>query len=1709
MTTAGEAASLFGPADPASDPFAAAIGGDDAQDRLNNHFSVPDAAADLFGSATDTFPVEEQGMGATQPEVQQTRYDPAGQQTYAYNTTTASSYAPSYPEHPSYAQANGYTQYPHYDQATASTAAACEPSYTQQHTYAPQSYSSYDSPYVPASTVQHAPGTQSGTFTTSAYDPYKPTQTKSSHEPLFRPSTTLDPSPYDPYKPSHAAAPATYQPNVQLGTLAAGPQAVVNPPVTIPAPPTPLVDVPPPVPPAATVAPYRPKKLNAYDPPLPPIKAPKHVPVPPRQTYDTPPPMSPPRSTSVTQPLQPPPPPQGPPRSSSAYGSRGTEPQRLGRPETSHYQSGPYQPSYSNGATQPAQYAPTYQTVHSGSDYEPSDQHIRPGPPSRPQGSSTQFNGGHPLSRDAEPEPERYPMAEKYPMAPEHEVVESIFGPQKAWSPAEHHLDPDDSTPQAASYGFVQDSKASPPPPSSPPRALRSPVSTSSNRSDEASHPSPVRYVPSSPERSKSPPKASSFTSGSPPPEPAPSHANDAYRPPARTDPTSRAKSPSGSSVRSVQSTAAQAYEPSRKAPGTASSPPLSRPLSSQSRRSTLSNAYEPQSVSNPNRAASPAGSVRSITVANSSVYDPYAPPEKKANVDGAHTRSMSNGSAYSSASAGDPYAPSKYIARQSGEHAYSSFALPVQSSSYATPPASYDRLGGQVVTLAAPVQSTYAPSPSLLGTNDPLGRTAARVPVVSFGFGGKLVTCFHGASMNTGFDVALSARQSTDIKILSLNKVIPDSALDTSTASYPGPLFSDPGSPTTSLVRTGATQLRAKKARVIKYLEERAEEIKGGLGYHRPGSVDRSRAEAKRILVLLLKIMVEHDGRLSGSIEIDAAVRSALLPELDGATSQTDGIKTASTIVPASSSDLLSSAQYPLRSAVPHAQDCTVSTTVVRSSHLDKIQSLLARGDRRGACHYAADEKLWPHALVIASSIDKETWKDVVTEWVRAELAQTDRQSQGDATEGRESLRVAYSLFGGNGAAAVQELIAPSKLLHQPQTLQIPQPQLAITPMTPNFPVVQPLNIPQEVLANWPRTAAMILCNPTTLDSSAAITALGDQLSAHQWVEAAHACYLLSPQTSPLGGMGSHPRLTLLGSPSPAVSPIYYKDPDPIIFSEIAEFAMSLATPVKGQEAFVGLPHLQPYRLLRAVCLAEIGHVQLANRYCEAITACLSRGSPYANVTLLEQLKGLSDRLTAAPQLDKSGSWIPGKMAKPSLDSIGNWLERGITKFIAGEGDSPRPEESKGMAAQQSYSGPFANYSSISSATSSALPSPHHSVTDLTDVANAAPPFRTGSAMGARPPSRSQFPINRASSAMDYVRPFHRTGSPVARVASANAASFADAASYGQARSPYGNGYGYAPPQGSDYLKPESGSHANLHSKSSNASSWWGASESDAATTPTATNFGSSEDQHSSSTSNSGFISLMDDPMLSMTPTATKQQGSPLPRPSQHGIEEEEEDDLGLGNNSLRPKKTEKTENGDATEHTAPKEEEKAKPAEPPKPEVKQTASSGWLSRLWRRGESTPAPVKANLGEESSFYYDKELKRWVNKNATSDAAKPAAPPPPPRAQTASPGRSFGAMPPSSPVGPPPARPATAHPIDLTGEPPRNRQPPRVRSNLVPTDAEGTSAPPSPMPPSGTPPPPGGGPPMGAGKQRPAAKRNVRSRYVDVFQQEANTTGSS
>jgi hypothetical protein len=215
------------------------------------------------------------------------------------------------------------------------------------------------------------------------------------------------------------------------------------------------------------------------------------------------------------------------------------------------------------------------------------------------------------------------------------------------------------------------------------------------------------------------------------------------------------------------------------------------------------------------------------------------------------------------------PYAPTRgRQASETSDYGSSlSFSRPtsfydVNAAAAYSPPQTYSAYQD---TTSSTIPS-YAPQQ---GEEDPLGRSKGFAPLINFGFGGKLVTYFSASSeVATGFDVSLSSRHCGPIHIRTLHKVIPSSAVDSSTHQFPGPLFSDPGSPTIGLGRPGAAGAnKAKKAAVIKYLEGRAGEIEHGLGYVTVGheGVERKRAEGRLALVRLLKIMVENDGKING----------------------------------------------------------------------------------------------------------------------------------------------------------------------------------------------------------------------------------------------------------------------------------------------------------------------------------------------------------------------------------------------------------------------------------------------------------------------------------------------------------------------------------------------------------------------------------------------------------------------------------------------------------------------------------------------------------------------------------------------------------------------------------------------------------------------------------------------------------------------------
>ncbi|EHL03866.1 putative COPII coat assembly protein SEC16 [Glarea lozoyensis 74030] len=147
--------------------------------------------------------------------------------------------------------------------------------------------------------------------------------------------------------------------------------------------------------------------------------------------------------------------------------------------------------------------------------------------------------------------------------------------------------------------------------------------------------------------------------------------------------------------------------------------------------------------------------------------------------------------------------------------------------------------------------------------------------------------------------------------------------------------------------------------------------------------------------------------------------------------------------------------------------------------------------------------------------------------------------------------------------------------------------------------------------------------------------------------------------------------------------------------------------------------------------------------------------------------------------------------------------------------------------------------------------------------------------------------------------------------------------------------------------------------------------------------------------------------------------------KPRKKSFMDDDDDDISI------PKKTSATGEKSKAEKDREAEEAFRKAAEADAQKGNAApAKKGWGLGGWFGGGKKEAadmsaqpnkPIRAKLGEQSSFYYDPDLKRWINKKGGDTAPTPSATPPPPRAgppRTAS-GTPLGAAAP--PLRGPPA----------------------------------------------------------------------------------------
>jgi len=302
----------------------------------------------------------------------------------------------------------------------------------------------------------------------------------------------------------------------------------------------------------------------------------------------------------------------------------------------------------------------------------------------------------------------------------------------------------------------------------------------------------------------------------------------------------------------------------------------------------------------------------------------------------------------------------------------------------------------------------------------------------------------------------------------------------------------------------------------------------------------------------------------------------------------------------------------------------------------------------------------------------------------------------------------------------------------------------------------------------------------------------------------------------------------------------------------------------------------------------------------------------------MLEQLKNLADRLSGVSHSsDKASSWIPGKIPKPSLDTLGEWLEGRFTKLVTGESDSLALPQEDGVKQDggNGLSGPFTHYNTISSATNSARSSP-------------APPFvtpayalpSTGSAMS----NKTSYSYG---SVTDLVKRNQSPGPTASVTQQAMPASVAlpstplvqtQLGNHNNGGYAYTNEYGPGP----DLQTPKRSVNSDTEEeKNMQEVAWWGSSvdggHQSNGKTPVA-KFEKVEGMHGGM-DNEGFFSPMTNQSFVV---GSKSGGTPVSRPEQAAsyVEENEEDDLGLGNSSRKEKETVKGESNGEKDKDKPR---------------------------------------------------------------------------------------------------------------------------------------------------------------------------------------------
>ncbi|XP_010258928.1 PREDICTED: protein transport protein SEC16B homolog [Nelumbo nucifera] len=524
-------------------------------------------------------------------------------------------------------------------------------------------------------------------------------------------------------------------------------------------------------------------------------------------------------------------------------------------------------------------------------------------------------------------------------------------------------------------------------------------------------------------------------------------------------------------------------------------------------------------------------------------------------------------------------------------------------------------------------------------------GRSSAGRPphaLVTFGFGGKLIVMKNNSSFVTNSAFASQDSVGDSISIHNLMEVVMDK-IDTSSMGFGACDYFRSLCQQSFPGPLVGGNVGSKE--LNKWIDERIANCE-------TPHIDYRKGELLRLLFSLLKIACQHYGKLRSPFGTDPTLKENDSPE--------------SAVAKLFASAKRNNAQLSGYGVHTHCLQNLPSEGQIRATAVE-VQNLLVSGKTKEALQCAQEGQLWGPALVLAAQLGDQSYVDTVKKMAHHQLV------------AGSPLRTLCLLIAGQ----------PADVFSADSTSGVPPGVGHISQ--------QPAQIGSNcMLDDWEENLAIITANRTKGDELVIIH-LGDCLWKERGeITAAHICYLVAEAN--FESYSDSARLCLIGADHWNF-PRTYASPEAIQRTELYEYSKVL-----GNSQSVLLP-FQPYKLIYAHMLAEVGKVSDALKYCQAILKSLKTGRAPEVDSWRQLVSSLEERIKTHQQGGYGTNLAPAKLVGKLLP----FIDRSIHRMI---GAPPPPAQSTSQSSFQSNEhdshplGPRVANSQSTMAMSSLMPS-------------------------------------------------------------------------------------------------------------------------------------------------------------------------------------------------------------------------------------------------------------------------------------------------------------------------------------------------------------------------------------------------------------------